>query len=45
VNTFIGRDQMMSMMRDAGFENVEQFAMTLGVCVCYRASGLDGRNG
>jgi demethylmenaquinone methyltransferase / 2-methoxy-6-polyprenyl-1,4-benzoquinol methylase len=36
VNTFIGRDQMMSMMRDAGFKNVEQFAMTLGVCVCYR---------
>jgi hypothetical protein len=27
---------MMSMMRDAGFENVEQFPMTFGVCVCYR---------
>jgi demethylmenaquinone methyltransferase/2-methoxy-6-polyprenyl-1,4-benzoquinol methylase len=36
VNTFIGREQMMSMMRDAGFENVEQFPMTFGVCVCYR---------
>src|SRR5688572_6707260 len=36
VNTFIGREQMMSMMRDAGFERVEQFPMTFGVCVCYR---------
>jgi len=36
VNTFIGRDQMMSMMRDAGFNDVEQFPMTFGVCVCYR---------
>jgi len=36
VNTFIGREQMVSMMRDAGFENVEQFPMTFGVCVCYR---------
>ena len=36
VNTFIGRAQMMSMMRDAGFERVEQYPMTFGVCVCYR---------
>ena len=36
VNTFIGREQMMGMMRDAGFEEVEQFPMTFGVCVCYR---------
>jgi demethylmenaquinone methyltransferase/2-methoxy-6-polyprenyl-1,4-benzoquinol methylase len=36
VNTFIGRDQMMAMMRDAGFERVEQFPLTFGVCVCYR---------
>jgi demethylmenaquinone methyltransferase / 2-methoxy-6-polyprenyl-1,4-benzoquinol methylase len=36
VNTFIGREQMMTMMRDAGFERVEQFPMTFGVCVCYR---------
>jgi demethylmenaquinone methyltransferase/2-methoxy-6-polyprenyl-1,4-benzoquinol methylase len=36
VNTFIGRAQMMSMMRDAGFERVEQHPMTFGVCVCYR---------
>jgi demethylmenaquinone methyltransferase / 2-methoxy-6-polyprenyl-1,4-benzoquinol methylase len=36
VNTFIGRQQMMEMMRNAGFEAVEQFPMTFGVCVCYR---------
>ena len=37
VNTFIGREQMMSMMRNAGFAEVEQFPMTFGVCICYRA--------
>ncbi|MDB5292042.1 MAG: ubiE [Phycisphaerales bacterium] len=37
VNTFIGREQMMTMMRDAGFTQVEQHPMTFGVCVCYRA--------
>lgn len=36
VNTFIGREQMMDMMRSAGFQNVEQFPMTFGVCICYR---------
>ena len=36
VNTFLGREQMMAMMRAAGFEQVEQFPMTFGVCVCYR---------
>jgi len=36
VNTFIGREQMMGMMREAGFVQVEQFPMTFGVCVCYR---------
>jgi demethylmenaquinone methyltransferase/2-methoxy-6-polyprenyl-1,4-benzoquinol methylase len=36
VNTFIGREQMAAMMRDAGFRQVEQFPMTFGVCVCYR---------
>ena len=36
VNTFIGRDQMTQMMTDAGFQNVEQFPLTFGVCVCYR---------
>ncbi len=36
VNTFIGREQMISMMRDAGFQDVQQFPLTLGICVCYR---------
>ena len=36
VNTFIGREQMMRMLADAGFGHVEQFPMTFGVCVCYR---------
>jgi len=36
VNTFIGREQMMSMMTAAGFKQVEQHAMTFGVCICYR---------
>lgn len=36
VNTFIGREPMMQMMREAGFERVEQFPMTFGVCICYR---------
>ncbi|MDB5173378.1 MAG: ubiE [Phycisphaerales bacterium] len=36
VNTFIGREQMMTMMREAGFTQVEQHPMTFGVCVCYR---------
>lgn len=36
VNTFIGREQMVGMLKQAGFERVEQFPMTFGVCVCYR---------
>jgi demethylmenaquinone methyltransferase/2-methoxy-6-polyprenyl-1,4-benzoquinol methylase len=36
VNTFITRDRMQQMMRDAGFSQAEQFPMTFGVCVCYR---------
>src|SRR5438552_13377711 len=36
VNTFIGREQMMQMMRDAGFVDARKFPMTFGVCVCYR---------
>jgi demethylmenaquinone methyltransferase/2-methoxy-6-polyprenyl-1,4-benzoquinol methylase len=36
VNTFIGRGQMISMMRDTGFSDVTQHPMTFGVCVCYR---------
>jgi ubiquinone/menaquinone biosynthesis C-methylase UbiE len=27
---------MMGMMREAGFQQVEQFSMTFGVCICYR---------
>jgi len=36
VNTFIGREQMMEMMRAGGFTRVEQYPMTFGVCICYR---------
>jgi demethylmenaquinone methyltransferase/2-methoxy-6-polyprenyl-1,4-benzoquinol methylase len=36
VNTFIGREQMLAMMREAGFVDVQQFPLTFGVCVCYR---------
>lgn len=36
VNTFIGRESMMRMMSEAGFAQVTHFAMTFGVCVCYR---------
>src|SRR5207302_2393801 len=36
VNPFLGRRQMTDLMRGAGFERVEQFPMTFGVCVCYR---------
>jgi ubiquinone/menaquinone biosynthesis methyltransferase len=38
VSTFIGREQMAQMMKDAGFVQVEQRAMTFGVCVCYRGT-------
>ncbi len=43
VNTFIGRDQMVEMMKTAGFTRVEQFPMTFGVCVCYRG-WVDDKN-
>jgi demethylmenaquinone methyltransferase / 2-methoxy-6-polyprenyl-1,4-benzoquinol methylase len=36
VNTFIGREQMIQMLAEAGFVEVKQFPMTFGVCVCYR---------
>ncbi len=36
VNTFIGREQMMNMMRHAQFVDLQQFPLTFGVCVCYR---------
>lgn len=35
VNTFIGRDRMMGIMREAGLGEVRQAAMTFGVCVGY----------
>jgi demethylmenaquinone methyltransferase/2-methoxy-6-polyprenyl-1,4-benzoquinol methylase len=38
VNTFIGREEMLAMMRAAGFEQAEQHAMTFGVCICYRGT-------
>lgn len=41
VNTFIGREQMMGMIRDAGFDEVEQHPMTFGVSVCYRGTVRD----
>lgn len=36
VNTFIGRNEMVQMMQDAGFTNVSQHPMTFGVSICYR---------
>ncbi|QDU34026.1 UbiE/COQ5 methyltransferase [Poriferisphaera corsica] len=36
VNTFIGREQMVGMMNEAGFEGIKQKAMTFGIAVCYR---------
>ncbi|MFT3785760.1 MAG: class I SAM-dependent methyltransferase [Tepidisphaeraceae bacterium] len=36
VKTFMNRETMMQMMRDAGFVDVTQHPMTFGVCVCYR---------
>jgi demethylmenaquinone methyltransferase/2-methoxy-6-polyprenyl-1,4-benzoquinol methylase len=43
VNTFIGREQMAGMMRDAGFKEVSQRPLTFGVCVAYR--GVVGARG
>jgi len=37
VNTFVQRGQIMDMMRQAGFTQVQQHPLTFGVCVCYRA--------
>lgn len=38
VNTFISRDTMQEMMRDAGFGQVEAFPLTFGICICYRGT-------
>lgn len=35
VNTFLGRQQMVAMMEDAGFEPVEQHPLTFGIAVIY----------
>ena len=36
VNTFIGRQEMLTMMQSAGLVDVQAFPMTFGVCICYR---------
>jgi len=38
VVTFMTRQELCRAIEDAGFENVTVRTMTLGVCVCYRAS-------
>ena len=35
VNTFLGRDELSAMMQSAGFKQVEQYEMTLGIAVAY----------
>jgi demethylmenaquinone methyltransferase/2-methoxy-6-polyprenyl-1,4-benzoquinol methylase len=36
VNTFIGRETMVKMLTDVGFQSVTQKPLTFGICVCYR---------
>jgi demethylmenaquinone methyltransferase / 2-methoxy-6-polyprenyl-1,4-benzoquinol methylase len=36
VNTFIGRETMVKMLTQAGFQSVTQKPLTFGICVCYR---------
>lgn len=36
VNTFISRETMLQMIRQANFSAAQQFPLTFGVCVCYR---------
>jgi demethylmenaquinone methyltransferase/2-methoxy-6-polyprenyl-1,4-benzoquinol methylase len=36
VRTFIDREAMVKMMKDSGFQNVQQFPFTMGICICYR---------
>ncbi|MDX1682684.1 MAG: ubiquinone/menaquinone biosynthesis methyltransferase, partial [Phycisphaeraceae bacterium] len=36
VNTFIGRDEMVQMMEEAGLTEVKQWPLTLGIAVLYR---------
>jgi demethylmenaquinone methyltransferase/2-methoxy-6-polyprenyl-1,4-benzoquinol methylase len=37
VNTFLGREQMVKMITQAGFVSVQQFPMTFGIAVAYTA--------
>jgi demethylmenaquinone methyltransferase / 2-methoxy-6-polyprenyl-1,4-benzoquinol methylase len=37
VNTFIGPEQMMQMLRQAGFARADARKMTAGICIGYRA--------
>lgn len=36
VSSFMSRKQVQELMSEAGFEHVQQFPLTFGVCVCYR---------
>jgi len=36
VNTFISRESMQEMMKNAGFTDVQAFPLTFGICICYR---------
>ena len=36
VHTFIGRETMVEMLAKAGFVNITQTPLTLGICICYR---------
>ena len=36
VRTFIGRETMVEMLAKAGFGNISQYPMTIGICICYR---------
>lgn len=36
VETFISRQKMVDLLREAAFDQIEQHPMTFGVCVCYR---------
>jgi demethylmenaquinone methyltransferase/2-methoxy-6-polyprenyl-1,4-benzoquinol methylase len=36
VNTFISRESMQEMMKNAGFTEVQAFPLTFGICICYR---------
>jgi demethylmenaquinone methyltransferase / 2-methoxy-6-polyprenyl-1,4-benzoquinol methylase len=41
VKTFIDRDTMSGMIRDAGFSDVTQHPLTFGVCVVYRGRKVE----